>query len=96
MQYGVDISGMPGLWPGGKDLGRKKHRPGWPSSRRHRPASAENGGLYGDPPGRPYRESTQRLDYSAVPARAMKWKPPHGFCAQGPCPRAWHPVEGHL
>jgi hypothetical protein len=26
----------------------------------------------------------------------MKWKPPHDFCGQGPCPRAWHPMEGHL
>jgi hypothetical protein len=30
------------------------------------------------------------------PASSMKWKPPHGFCAEGPCPRAWHPIEGHL
>jgi hypothetical protein len=26
----------------------------------------------------------------------MKWKPPHGFCPEGSCPRAWHPVEGRL
>jgi len=24
------------------------------------------------------------------PAWAMKWKLPHGFCPEGPCPRAWH------
>jgi hypothetical protein len=24
------------------------------------------------------------------PAWSMKWKPPHGFCPEGPCPRAWH------
>jgi len=23
------------------------------------------------------------------PARSMKWKPLHGFCPEGPCPRAW-------
>ena len=33
IQYGVDISGMPGSWPGGKGLVLKKHRPGEPSSR---------------------------------------------------------------
>jgi hypothetical protein len=26
----------------------------------------------------------------------MKWKPPHGFCTEAPCRRAWHPTEGHL
>jgi len=30
------------------------------------------------------------------PARSRKWKPPHGFCAEGPWRRAWHRVEGHL
>jgi hypothetical protein len=30
------------------------------------------------------------------PARSMKWKPPHGCCPEGPCPRAWHQIEGHL
>jgi hypothetical protein len=33
---------------------------------------------------------------------AIRWPPfhemeaPHGFCAEGPCPRAWHPIEGYL
>ena len=31
-----------------------------------------------------------------LPARSMKWKPPHDFCPEGPCPRACHPPEGHL
>jgi len=30
------------------------------------------------------------------PARSMKWKLPHDFCPEGPCPRAWHPTSGHL
>jgi hypothetical protein len=44
---------MLGLWPGGKGLPGKKHRPGGPFSRRLRPASAEWGGLFGRPAGRP-------------------------------------------
>ena len=42
-----DISGMLQLWPGGKELLGKKHRPGWPSSWRLRPASAGYGGPIG-------------------------------------------------
>jgi len=38
---------MLGLWPGGKELPGKKHRPGGPSSWRLRRASAEWGGLIG-------------------------------------------------
>jgi hypothetical protein len=30
------------------------------------------------------------------PARAMKGKPPHDFCPEGPCPRAWHRTGGYL
>jgi hypothetical protein len=22
----------------------------------------------------------------------MKWKMPHDFCPEAPCPRAWHPL----
>ncbi|KPK87478.1 MAG: hypothetical protein AMJ94_16875 [Deltaproteobacteria bacterium SM23_61] len=30
------------------------------------------------------------------PAWSREWKPPHGFCPEGPCPWAWHQSEGHL
>jgi len=30
------------------------------------------------------------------PDWTMKQEPPHGFCPEGPCPRAWHGTEGHL
>ncbi len=93
------------MWPGGKDLLGKKHRPGWPSSRRLGPASAGCGGPIGRPDfgdlsraaGRPYPEKTLYIYGSTGwPAWSMKWKPPHSFCPEGPCPRAWHSVENHL
>jgi hypothetical protein len=97
---------MLGLWPGGKELPGKKHRPGGPFSRRLRPASAECGGLFGRPAGRPYLERTPSSEVQKVgppctilgtgPAWTVKWKLPHGFCPEGPCPRAWHQAEGHL
>ena len=51
------------MWPGGKDLLGKKHRPGWPSSWRLRSASAGCGGPIGRPAGRPYkkREDLDRI-----------------------------------
>ena len=49
------------MWPGGKELLGKKHRPGGASPRRLRPASAECGGLIGRPAGRPYREREPSL-----------------------------------
>ena len=65
---------MPELWPGGKGLGFKKHRPGDPCSRRLRLASASAGGPIGRPAGRPYKDKTfqglrERL---ADPAHEMK------------------------
>jgi len=36
-----DISGMPGLWPGGKDVARRKHRPGNGFDQNLRPVSAK-------------------------------------------------------
>ena len=56
-----EISGMLGLWPGGKGLLGKKHRPGWPSSGRLRPASAGCGGLNGRTGGRPSNGMTLSL-----------------------------------
>jgi len=29
-------------------------------------------------------------------ARSMESKAPYGFCAPGPCARAWHPGADHL
>ena len=50
---------MLGLWPGGKELPGKKHRPGGLSSWRLRRASAEWGGLIIErPAGRAYPERT--------------------------------------
>ena len=88
---------MPVSLPGGKELLGKKHRPGGPFAQTLRVISAEGSGPGGgDPPDRPYKELTQAQSESAVPARPMKWKSPHGFCPEDPCPRAWHPVEEHL
>jgi hypothetical protein len=45
----------------------------------------------------PLREENTFIgDSNGWPARPMKWKAPHGFCAEGPCPRGWHPIEEHL
>jgi hypothetical protein len=76
IEYGVDISGMLGLWPGGKELPGKKHRPGGPSSWGLRPASAASGGLIGRPAVAPPRREPlpwrlrglARLDPEAVAA----------------------------
>ena len=54
----IDNPGMLRLWPGGKELLGKKHRSGWPSSGKLRPASAGCGGLIGRPAGRPYNGIT--------------------------------------
>jgi hypothetical protein len=109
-----DISGLLRLGPGGKELLGKKHRPGWPSSRRLQPASAGCGGRNGRPDfvelpsglslrvedsraaGRPSNGISMSLGKNGSPARPMKWKLPHDFCAEGPCPRAWHEIEGHF
>jgi len=51
----------------------------------------------GRPGGRPYPEKTLFPEGSGGwPAPSMEPKPPHDFCPEGPCPRAWHPTEGHL
>ena len=57
---------MLGLWPGGKELPGKKHRPGWPSSWRLRPTSAACGGPNGRPAGRPYKERTPSSEVQRV------------------------------
>jgi len=73
-----DNSRMLLLWPGGKDLPGKKHRPGWPFSRNLWPASAGWGGLIGRPAGRPYPERILSMGRpEGWPSWSMKWKPPH-------------------
>ena len=57
---------MLGLWPGGKELPGKKHRPGGPRSEGLRPASAAYGGLIGRPAGRPYPERTPSSEVQTV------------------------------
>jgi hypothetical protein len=54
-------------------------------------------------PGAPTTESPCPWGKKGWPARAMKWKLPpvvgshrHDFCPEGPCPRAWLQIEGHL
>jgi hypothetical protein len=64
--WGSHFRGKASLWPGGKELVRKKHRPGGPSSRRLRAASAGCGGPIGRPAGRPYKERTPSLGVRAV------------------------------
>jgi len=54
------------------------------------------GGPVGDPPDRPYADSTRGHGSGVVPARSMESKAPYGFCAPGPCARAWHPGADHL
>jgi hypothetical protein len=44
----------------------------------------------------PLEENTFLGGLDGWPARSMKWKPPHDFCPEAPCPRAWHPTEVHL
>jgi len=39
------------------------------------------GGPAGDPPDRPYPDSTRGCGSSAVPARPKKWNAPYDFCA---------------
>jgi len=43
------------------------------------------GGPVGDPPDRPYTDSTRRRGSGAVPARPKKWNAPHDFSTQRPC-----------
>ena len=69
---------MLGLWPGGKELLCKKHRPGWPSSWRLRPAPAGWGGLNGRPAGRSYNGiilslGKERLARPAHKIQAASW-----------------------
>ena len=66
------ISRKLGLWPGGKGLGLKKHRPGEPFSQGLHSTSAEGGGPEGDPPDRPSADSNQEDGSGAVPAQPMK------------------------
>jgi hypothetical protein len=91
-----DMAGMPRLWPGAKGLAGRKHRLGEPFFQMLRSASAKGGGPMGDPPDRPYADSTRGHAFYAVPARSMESKASHGFCAQGPWPRARHQREGRL
>jgi len=46
------------LWPGGKGLGFKKHRPGGPCFWRRGLSSDSGGGPIGRPAGRPYQDLT--------------------------------------
>ena len=55
------LPSMLGSWPGGKGVARRKHRPGEPFSQGLRSISAERGEPVGDPPDRPYADSTRRL-----------------------------------
>ena len=57
---------MLGLWPGGKELLGKKHRPGWPSSWRLRPNSARCGGPIGRPAGHSCKERTPSSEVQTV------------------------------
>ena len=75
-----DISGIPGLWPGGKGLGFKKHRPGDPGSRRLGRTSGSAGG----PRSATARSPLQGQDFSRCgrngwPTPPMEWRTPHGF-----------------
>jgi len=79
IECGVDISGIIELWPGGKGLGIKKHRPGEPNSKGNSLTSAENRGPLATLLGRPYGGSIRSLDSNAVPARSRKQKVPNGF-----------------
>jgi len=81
------------LWPGSKGVARKKHRREKNSIRRSPRASAERGGPVGDPPDRPYADSTRGCASGAVPARPKKWNAPHDFSAQRPCFLAGHPLK---
>ena len=55
------LPSMLGSWPGGKGVARRKHRPGEPFSQGLRSISAERGEPVGDPPDRPYADSTRGL-----------------------------------
>jgi hypothetical protein len=81
------------LWPGSRGVARKKHRREKYSIRRSPPASSERGGPVGDPPDRPYADSTRGRGSGAVPARAKKWNAPHDFSAQRPCFLAGQPLK---
>ncbi len=87
---------MPELWHGGKGIACRKHRPGEPFSQTLRRISAKGSGPWGDPPDRPYKESTKEIDLGTLPARSMESKAPHDFCMQCPCPRAGHQRECYL
>jgi hypothetical protein len=84
----IDISRMLELWPGGKGIACRKHRPleFWISNCGFRifwffffnPHSA----IY--------------IPQFQWPARSLESKVPHDFCMQCPCPRAGHRREGPL
>jgi hypothetical protein len=100
--------GKESLWSGSKGVTCKKHRPsyfglrisnfgffGFSFSIRIPQSAFRNlvAGLSGDPPDRPYADSTRGRGSGAVPARPKKWNAPHGFSAQRPCFLAGQPLK---
>ena len=87
------------MWPGGKGLGFKKHRPGDPGSWRLGRTSGSAGGPIGRPAGRPYKDKTFH-GVEVTVGRPRPWKggrlmvfEPQGL-APGPGTRGWDHLQG--
>ena len=80
------------MWPGGKGLGFKKHRPGDPGSWRLGRTSGSAGGPIGRPAGRSYKDKTFH-GVEVTVGRPRPWKGGRLMVfesRQRRDPRAWH------